>query len=161
MWMEIGNVMKVKKKWPKIANGLASERKRWRKMRYKVDNEIVIDYLKSMKMENHPNFNFLFVSIKLNHSVCHFLYSITCRKCDAAIWRGSSFRVGFLYAIPCHHLTNYSLFNFIIQAFSMKWMQTSLALGSARRANYTKQQYKKRQPARIWCFIYSIGWENE
>lgn len=49
------------------------------KMRHKVDNEIVIDYLKPMKMENHPNFNFLFVGVKLNHSFC---FGVCLRQSD-------------------------------------------------------------------------------
>lgn len=48
-----------------------------------MDNEIVIDYLKFMKMQNHANFNFLFASEKLNHSfseksLCFFVCAVVC-----------------------------------------------------------------------------------
>lgn len=73
------------------------------KMRLKVNNEIVIDYhLKFMKMENHLNFNFPFVIIKLNHSLSR------CRNCDKQTTdvvcssNGSSY-LSLLFLIQFYH----------------------------------------------------------
>lgn len=132
------------------------QKRRSRKMRHKVDNEIVIDYLKSMKMENHPNF--LFVSVKLNHSVfvhrtftrfrtpplslsLHSsinLYLFLLATSNRAIVFKINISSGISYAIPCHHLTNYSLFNSIIQPFSFEMNPDVFHIYASREAKASK-----------------------
>lgn len=113
------------------------KRRRWRKMRHtKWIMKLWLIIWKSMKMENHPNFNFLFVIVKLNHSFCYqfrFLLSAKVRLTPRARRRrGRAKRISadlplqlidmnrfkwIFYTIAVLSSNQLSLFNFIIQPF--------------------------------------------